>query len=102
MKLGLLGTAPELEGVVSLARLRGDTIVRVPDPTEEVGTRPWESLLDEQACAAVLVGSTGWCEGRAEAVRGLVQAGRTLLVGLSCLGTNLDTDAILVQAQEFA
>lgn len=89
MKLGLLGTAPELEGVVSLARQRGDTIVRVPDPTPAAGTRPWEALLDEQSCAAVLVGATGWCEERAEAVRGLVQAGRTLLVahplGLSML-----------------
>ena len=41
---------------------------------------PWESLLDPATCDAVLVGSDNWSPSRAEAVRTLVQAGRTLVL----------------------
>ena len=40
----------------------------------------WEPLLDPQVCDAVLVGVDGWNDARAEGVRALVQAGRTLLL----------------------
>lgn len=91
MKLGILGIDPRIALAVASATARGDTIViacdlRPDDPTAaavgpDVPRDPsWETLLDARSCDAVLVGTEGWSERRAEGVRALVQAGRTLLV----------------------
>lgn len=40
----------------------------------------WEALIDERSCDAVLVGTDGWNDERADGVRHLVQAGRPLLL----------------------
>jgi len=91
MKLGILGIDPRIALAVASATARGDTIViacdlRPDDPTAaaigpDVPRDPsWEPLLDARSCDAILVGTEGWCARRAEGVRALVQAGRTLLV----------------------
>jgi myo-inositol 2-dehydrogenase/D-chiro-inositol 1-dehydrogenase len=92
MKLGLLGIDARIAEVVAAAIRRGDTLVLGCDlpvdgpfaaavPAAVPRTAAWQDLLDPQSCDAVLVGRDGWSEARAEAVRALVQAGRTLLVG---------------------
>ena len=88
LKIGLLGSDPRIAAVAEAARRRGDAIVIAclspeHEPTGIDGmprSSAWEPLLDEQTCDAILVGSDGWSDARAEAVRGLVQAGRTLLL----------------------
>jgi len=91
MKLGLLGIDARIAEVVAAAARRGDTIVIGFDlptagPLAAVvdasvpRAASWESLLDAQVCDAVLVGGDGWSDARADAVRALVQAGRTLLL----------------------
>jgi predicted dehydrogenase len=40
----------------------------------------WESLVDARQSDIVFVGGEGWHEGRAEAVRRIVQAGRTVVL----------------------
>lgn len=91
MKLGLLGIDARIAEVVSAATARGHRIAIGCDlPTAgplatvvaaDVPRDPsWEPLLDAQVCDAVLVGTDGWTEARAEGVRALVQAGRMLLL----------------------
>jgi predicted dehydrogenase len=91
MKLGLLGIDARIAEVVAAAAIRGDTITIGCDlPTAgplaglvgaDVPRDPsWEPLLDPRVCDAVLVGADGWTDARADGVRALVQAGRTLLL----------------------
>jgi len=88
MKLGLLGIDGQMAGVVAAAVARGDEVVLACDvpaggsATVPLSARvaPWESLMDARGSDAVLVGGEGWGEMRAEAVRKLVQAGRTLVL----------------------
>jgi len=91
MKLGLLGIDEQVAGVLAAARRRGDELAiacDIPPESRHAAladatarrTLPWESLMDARGCDAVLVGHEGWSEQRAEAVRKLVQAGRTLVL----------------------
>jgi predicted dehydrogenase len=87
MKFGLLGNDGQVAGVVAAAVARGDEVVfacDVPAGTAAVPSTarvaPWETLMDARGCDAVLVGGAAWNEARAEAVRKLVQAGRTLVL----------------------
>lgn len=92
MKFGLLGIDDQVAGVLRAALARGDEItigcdlaadaaatagLPLPAMTREAS---WESLLDATGCDVVLVGGDGWNPGRADAVRKLVQAGRTLIL----------------------
>jgi predicted dehydrogenase len=95
LKLGLLGSDPQVAAVAAAAARAGDTLVMACDlpaapssaaegaglPGDLPRSDSWEPLLDDRTCDAVLVGADGWSDDRAEAVRGLVQAGRTLLLG---------------------
>lgn len=88
MNFGLLGLDAQVLQVAEAARGRGDGIAVGCDlpatlPTPLAGLRradSWQALLDAASCDAVIVGSEGWNAARAEAVRTLVQAGRTLLL----------------------
>ena len=91
MKLGLLGIDDRIAEAVAAAVSRGDTIMIGCDlPAAgpwagligaDVPRDPsWEPLLDPRTCDAILVGSDGWSDARADAVRALVQTGRTLLL----------------------
>ena len=91
MKLGLLGIDDRIAEVVAAATTAGDAVVMACDlpasgplvgvVAANVPRDPsWEPLLDPQVCDAVLVGVDGWSDARAEGVRTLVQAGRTLLL----------------------
>lgn len=90
MKFGLLGIDAQIAWVLAAVRRRGDEIVVACDVAADapeaqlVANVPqadsWEALLDARSCDAVLVGGAGWNEVRAEAVRKLVQAGRTLVL----------------------
>lgn len=91
MKLGLLGIDARIAEVVAAAIARGDMIMiacDLPEAGPKVTALPddvsrdpsWQPLLDPLVCDAVLVGGDGWNDARAEGVRALVQAGRTLLL----------------------
>ncbi len=90
MKLGLLGIDDQIAPIVAAARRRGDDISLVCDVAADsphaalVEGLPradsWEALVDPRSTDAVLVGGDGWNELRAEGVRKLVQAGRTLVL----------------------
>ena len=88
MKLGILGIDFAIARMVAAAADRGDTITVAceiapsADPLipSAVPRESWQALLDPRSCDVVLVGGQGWSEGRADAVRSLVQAGRTLLL----------------------
>jgi len=91
MKLGLLGLDSRIAEVATAAALRGDTITLGCDlpatgplaavvAADVLRDPSWESLLDPRVCDAVLVGGDGWNDTRADGVRALVQAGRTLLL----------------------
>lgn len=86
MNLGLLGFDDSLAPLLRAAARAGDRIVLVADaPPGAVrlqGARDaaWEDLLDPDRSDAVLVAAGGWSDARAEAVRKLVQSGRTLLL----------------------
>ena len=88
MRLGLLGWDAQVRRLVDAAARRGHAVVigwdlPIPPPATVAGTQParsWEQLLDAASCDAVVVGRDGWSPERAEAVRMLVQAGRTLLL----------------------
>jgi hypothetical protein len=91
MKLGLLGIDARIAEVVAAATARGDTITIGCDlpasgplatvvPADVPRERSWESLIDSRICDAVLVGGDDWSDTRADGVRALVQAGRTLLL----------------------
>jgi len=90
MKLGLLGYDPRIAAAVAAATRRGDLVVVACDLPADAGSLPpgveprreagWDALVDGQVCDAILVGVDGWNDARGDAVRTLVQAGRTLLV----------------------
>jgi hypothetical protein len=91
MKLGLLGIDARIAEVVSAAAARGDAItigcdLPIAGPLADLVAADvprdssWEPLLDSRVCDAVLVGSDGWNDARADGVRALVQSGRTLLL----------------------
>jgi predicted dehydrogenase len=77
-----------VQRLVEAAVRRGHTAtigwdLPAPPPAAVAGVQParsWEQLLDAASCDAVVVGRDGWTSARAEAVRMLVQAGRTLLL----------------------
>ncbi len=90
LTIGLLGLDPPMAGVASAAHDAGDVIAVGIDLPGDAPLPPspgaplrraasWEPLLDE-TCNAVLVAAVGWSDARAEAVRSLVQAGRTMLI----------------------
>jgi predicted dehydrogenase len=78
MRLGMIGTDARLQDLAAAARRRGDTLVAAPVD----GGKSWEPLLDAGACDAVAVGmDDDRRHGEmADAVRLLVQAGRTVVV----------------------
>ncbi len=81
--LGVLGADVEIAALAAEARRRGARLVEIAEPAADASateSAAWQRLLDEATCDAVLVGSTGWNAERAEAVRMLVQAGRTLVL----------------------
>jgi len=80
--VGLLGEGPRTALVVAAARGRGWQIVPAAEPAGDgtVEAVAWTTFLDADACDAVLVDDAGWNASRAEAVRTLVQAGRTLVL----------------------
>lgn len=91
LKIGLLGIDAPIARVVEAAGRAGDVLAvacDVPDDSPAASclgahvprSASWTVLLDDQSCDAVLVGRDDWSDVRAEAVRGLVQAGRTLLL----------------------
>lgn len=87
MRLGLLGFDRSIGWLLETARARGHVLGPVCDvDAADLGGLPgvvatsWETLLDAGSCDAVLVGGGGWNPRRAEAVRALVQAGRTLVL----------------------
>jgi predicted dehydrogenase len=90
MKLGLLGIDHQIAAIVAAARRRGDDITLVCDVAADSPhaalldglprADSWEALVDPRSTDAVLVGGDGWNELRAEGVRKLVQAGRTLVL----------------------
>lgn len=96
MKLGLLGIDSQI-ATIAAAALRGGVGIPFASQCAEdaassallrtlfTGAKaptavPWEHLLDSESCDAVLVAAAGWSDSRAEAVRRLVQAGRTLVL----------------------
>jgi predicted dehydrogenase len=90
MKLGLLGIDHQIAVIVAAARRRGDDITLVCDVAADSPhaalldglprADSWEALVDPRSTDAVLVGGDGWNELRADGVRKLVQAGRTLVL----------------------
>lgn len=86
MNLGLLGFDDSIAPLLRAARRTGDRIALAADAPSDAplpaGARlaAWEDLLDADRCDAVVVAAGGWSETRAEAVRKLVQSGRTLLL----------------------
>jgi hypothetical protein len=81
MHLGVAGGGTDIEALVAAAAARGDRIVRVADPSDREGI---DRLLDAAVCDVVAVGADGWPADapalRADTVRLLVQAGRTLVL----------------------
>jgi len=87
LRFGLLGCDAAIARVADAAARRGDDLVaahEVGPPWSQGRAIPridsWEPLLDARTADVVLVGSDGWNDRRAEAVRTLVQAGRTLVL----------------------
>jgi predicted dehydrogenase len=86
LTFGLLGFDPQVAAVATAALAAGDSIVIACDAAADLPLpalrrqASWQALLDEQSCDVVLVAAAGWNPARAEGVRTLVQAGRTLFV----------------------
>jgi len=86
MKLALLGFDPQIAMLLDAAGRRGDEIVLACDVAADPRLAgvpradAWEAIVDHRGSDAVLVGRDGWNEQRAEGVRKLVQAGRTILL----------------------
>ena len=86
LTFGLLGFDPQVAAVAAAALAAGDSIVIACDAAADLPLpalrrqASWQALLDEQSCDVVLVAAAGWNPARAEGVRTLVQAGRTLFV----------------------
>ena len=91
MKIGILGCDDDILAVAIAAVEQGHTVGPAYDLPEDlppslssIDRQPreqWQGLLEEELCSAVLVGIDGWTEHRAEQVRTLVQAGRSILIG---------------------
>jgi hypothetical protein len=77
MKLGLLGTDSDIALLAAAAAARGDEVLALDQPGEQPGG---PRQIGGDACDAIAVGSDGWDATRAEAVRMLVQTGRTLVL----------------------
>ncbi len=89
MRFAVLGIDAQVAAVLRAALARGDEVVLACDIAAGAAGRvvpatarsvPWEALMDAASSDVVLVGEEGWNEQRAEAVRKLVQAGRTLVL----------------------
>jgi myo-inositol 2-dehydrogenase/D-chiro-inositol 1-dehydrogenase len=87
MNLGLLGFDPSTATVAAAAIRGGDRIAVACDvpagvvpPVASPRSVPWEDLLDPVTCDAILVAASDWNDARADIVRKLVQAGRTLVL----------------------
>ncbi|MFM7245460.1 MAG: hypothetical protein ACKO40_14980 [Planctomycetaceae bacterium] len=87
LRFGLLGCDASIAAVASAAARRGDVLVAGhdmgPSWSQSLSVprlESWEPLLDARTADVVLVGSDDWNDRRAEAVRTLVQAGRTLVL----------------------
>jgi predicted dehydrogenase len=76
MKIAVVGGDAEIERLAAAARRRGDVVIDLPDAADGVPA----ALLDASACDVVAIGTRGWSQARADLVRLLVQAGRTLVV----------------------
>ena len=91
MKIGILGCDDDILAIAVAAVEQGHTVGPAYDLPEDlppslsgIDRQPreqWQGLLEEELCSAVLVGIDGWTEHRAEQVRTLVQAGRSILIG---------------------
>ena len=91
MKIGILGCDDHILAIAVAAVEGGHTLspaYDVPDALPAalsgIDRQPreqWQGLLEDELCDAVLVGTDGWSEHRAEQLRTLVQAGRTILIG---------------------
>ena len=91
MRLGVYGWDRQVAALVRAAESEGVPLavachlpaVREPQLAgilqQVVVGDSWEAVVDERACDAVLVGTDGWDDSRADGVRHLVQAGRPLL-----------------------
>ena len=89
MKLGLLGIDGQIASLLAAASRCDEVVLACDVPLDSPHTSlavdlprdaSWEALLDVRVCDAVLIGADGWSEYRADGMRKLVQAGRTLLV----------------------
>ncbi len=86
LTFGLLGFDSQVAAVAAATLAAGDSIVIACDAAADLPLpalrrqASWQALLDEQSCDVVLVAAAGWNPARAEGVRTLVQAGRTLFV----------------------
>ena len=91
MNIGLLGFDDSIAKLVAASRRAGDRVVVAADPAAGAVAAcspgadpprpvPWEALLDRDTCDVVFVGADGWHDGRAEALRKLVQAGRVMVL----------------------
>ena len=91
MKIGILGCDDHILAIAVAAVEGGHSLSPAYDVPDDlpailsgIDRQPreqWQGLLEDEVCDAVLVGVDGWSEHRAEQVRTLVQAGRTILIG---------------------
>ena len=91
MKIGILGCDDHILAIAVAAVEGGHSLSSAYDVPDDlpailsgIDRQPreqWQGLLEDEVCDAVLVGVDGWSEHRAEQVRTLVQAGRTILIG---------------------
>ncbi len=91
MKIGILGYDEHILAIAVAAVEGGHSLSPAYDVPDELPStlsgidrqprEQWQALLEDELCDAVLVGTDGWSEHRAEQVRTLVQAGRTILIG---------------------
>ena len=93
LNIGLLGIDSQMASVLSAVQSEATDSFNVSchvsphefetfqiTPPEHVYAESWEPLFDDSLTDVVLVGAEHWTEQRADAVRGLVQAGRPLLL----------------------
>lgn len=91
MKIGILGCDDHILALAVAAVEGGHSLSPAYDVPDDlpailsgIDRQPreqWQGLLEDEVCDAVLVGVDGWSEHRAEQVRTLIQAGRTILIG---------------------
>jgi predicted dehydrogenase len=95
MDIGLLGCDRQILGLLAAAVADGGRLALACDLDAEAFAEvvarglcdrsisrgdSWESLVDARQSAVVFVGVDGWHEGRADAVRKIVQAGRPVVL----------------------